>query len=259
MNNAVIIEDQLSGINLLKRLLAKHCPEVKVVGVARSVKEGLELIRNLPVKLDIAFLDIHLPDGFVFELLDELKTPTFSPVFVTGHDHLMMKAFDYSNLGFVLKPINPDDLIEAVKCAILGKENQIFKEQVEIFKSHFQHPNPFSKITLPGKYGLYFTKIKEIDYLVASDNYTNFHLSNGTKHLVTLNIGKYEQLFSPFSFFRIHKKYIVNLNRILYFSKEEGDVHVVMEDGAKLEVSRRRRKGFVERLKQLQKNFKPIL
>ena len=115
MTKAIIIEDEKQGLNNLKNLLAEHCSDISIIGEAASVAEGNKMIKSLRVNPDVAFLDINLPDGLVFQLLNNLDKIPFEVIFVTAFEKHAVRACQYSSIGYIVKPIDPDELKEAVR------------------------------------------------------------------------------------------------------------------------------------------------
>ena len=114
MIKAVIVEDEIKGLNNLKNLIATHCGEIEIIGEARSIQEGTALLNNSSIKPDVAFMDISLPDGLIFQLLNKLRPINFDIIFVTAYEEYAIKACEYSSIGYIVKPIDPDLLKEAV-------------------------------------------------------------------------------------------------------------------------------------------------
>ena len=112
---AIIVEDEAKGLNNLKNLLAKYCPQIELIGEAKSIVDALELFADPAVKPDVAFMDISLPDGLVFQLIEKLRPINFEVIFVTAYEEFAIKACEYSSIGYIVKPIDPDLLKEAVE------------------------------------------------------------------------------------------------------------------------------------------------
>jgi len=250
---AVIIEDEAKGLQNLQNLLAKHCPQVSVVGTADSVATGYKLLSDLDDELDVAFLDISLPDGLVFQLLNRLRPITFDIVFVTAYEEHAIKACEYASIGYVMKPIDPDILVEAVE-RINNKKAQETDRRLEIFQSYMNNPNAFTKMSISALDGIYFVNIKDIVRFEAEDNYTHIYLQNEERITASKTIKAYEDMLTPFNFYRVHKRHVINLNYMRKFVKGDGG-YLIMDDGMKIEVSRRRRPAFMEQMKRLQGSF----
>ena len=254
MINAIIIDDEQAGLNNLKNLLTQYCNGVQIVGTAENIRDGLRLINNSNVAIDVAFLDINLPDGLVFQLIEQLETIDFEIIFVTAYDNFAIRACQYSSIGYVTKPIDPDELIAAVKRIPKGKRYNT-KEQIEVFKSHF-NPNPFQKIGISSMTEVQFVPINEIVRLEADDNMTHFWIKDGRRITASKTLKYYDNLLTPFNFFKVHQSHLINLNYIKSYIRNEGG-YLIMEDGKNVEISRRRRPLFLEKLRQLQDSFSP--
>jgi two-component system, LytTR family, response regulator len=246
---AVIVEDEEMGLRNLKTLLAKYCPHVEVVATAEDVEGAIKMFNAPAVQPDVAFLDISLPDGLVFQVLNQLEDISFDVVFVTAFKDFAIKACEYGSIGYIVKPIDPDELKAAVSRVKLGKNARI-KERTEIVQGHLKNPNTFGKISVSAMDGIYFINIKDIVRLEAEDNYTHIFTKQGEKMTVAKTIKSYEELLQNINFFRVHKRHLINLNFMNKFIK--GDSLVVMDDNLKIEVSRRRRPQFLDMMKNLQ-------
>ena len=177
MIKAVIVEDELKGLNNLKNLLAKYCGEVEVIGEACSIEEGLALFADSSIRPDVAFLDISLPDGLVFQLLNQLRPIDFEIIFVTAYEEYAIKACEYSSIGYIVKPIDPDLLKEAVSRIEVRRENQMDK-RLDIFNNYYANPNAFTKMSISALDGIYFVNIRDIVRFEAEDNYTHIFMTS---------------------------------------------------------------------------------
>ena len=250
MINTIIIEDELHGITNLTNLLNRYCPDIHIENTAGSIKEGLNLLSVPELQPDLVFLDINLPDGLVFQLLDQLDEINFEIIFATAYERFAVKAFDYSSIGYITKPIDPEMLIDAVLKVRLQNKATI-ERRLQMLKNYYTNPNPFNKICIPSHEKLHFLEVNEIVRMEGSDNLTQFFLKDGSKIWSTKTIKYFNAPFSKCNFFRIHKKHIVNLNFIKNYVKGEGGF-VVMQDDTKLGVARRRKLSFMDKLKELQ-------
>lgn len=253
MIKAVIVEDEIKGLNNLKNLLAQHCEEVEVIGAATSVEEGVELLSDPSVKPDVAFLDISLPDGLVFQLLNRVKPIEFEIIFVTAYEEYAIKACEYSSIGYIVKPIDPDVLKEAVARIRQRRDAQMDK-RLDIFNNYMNNPNAFSKMSIFALDGIYFVNIRDIVRFEAEDNYTHIYLQSGERITASKTIKSYEDLLTQFNFYRVHKRHVINLNYMRKFVKGDGG-YLIMDDDKKIEVSRRRRPAFMEQLRRLQEGL----
>jgi two-component system LytT family response regulator len=249
MTRAIIVEDQLEGLNNLKNILKEHCPSVKVIAQARSIAQAVKVFSNPELKPDVAFLDIHLKDGLVFEALNHLKKVDFEIIFVTAFEKYAIKACQYSSIGFVMKPIDADELIDAVNR--IPENSHEIENRYELFSKIYNNPNAFEKLSISAVDGIYFVHIRDVLRLEAEDNYTHIYMKNGTKITASRTIKWYEELLEPMNFYRVHKRHVINLNYMQKFVKGDGG-YLVMDDGMNIEVSRRRRPAFMEQMRKLQ-------
>lgn len=245
MLNAIIVEDEPNGRINLKNLLQLNTPHVKVIAEAGSIEQALKLLQNPGKQPDIVFLDINLPDGLVFRLLDQLAEIRFEIIFVTAYEKYAMKACNYSCIGYVTKPIDPDELTAAIN-RVKKEDIQTSDERYQIFKDQYFNPNPFNKICIPAHDKIYLIEIKDIMFMKGEDNLTQFALNDGRKLWCSKTLGNYDY-FEAYNFFRIHKNCMVNLNYIEEYVRGEG--YVVMADKAHLEVARRKKPMLMKRLK----------
>lgn len=239
MFKALIIDDESKARNALKNLLAQYCQSVEVVGEADCVKAGIETIQKL--NPDVVFLDVQMPDGTGFDLLEQIKDINFKIIFASAYDKFAIQAFKFSALDYLQKPVEPEKLTEA--CSKLGDSDRFaeINKKLEVLLSN---KNSFEKIALPTMDGIIFVKIKEILRCESDNNYTNIFLFGGDKIIVSKTLKEYDEMLTPFNFFRIHKSHLINLAFLSRYKKGEGGC-VIMEDGAELEVSRRRKEEFL--------------
>ncbi|THH40469.1 LytR/AlgR family response regulator transcription factor [Neolewinella litorea] len=248
--NAVIIEDERKGLVNLKQMLNLHCPDVEVIGDADGVNTGCALFQRPDIKPDVAFLDINLGDGKVFQMIERIQPIDFDIIFVTAYDHFAMKACEYSSIGYILKPIDPDRLIEAVS-RVRPRQLARTDERLEVLRQYQNQPNSFEKMSIGGVDGIHFVKIRDIIRFEAEDNYTHIFLKNGQRITASKTIKLYEDMLAPFNFYRVHKRHVINMNYMKKFVKGEGG-YLVMDDDMRIEVSRRRRAAFMTQLRMLQ-------
>ncbi len=246
MHRAIIVDDESKARTTLRNLLEQHCSSrVTVIGEADCVKKGLEVIDTL--KPDLVFLDIQMPDGTGFDLLKQLPEINFKIIFASAYDKFAIQAFKFSALDYLLKPIEAENLIEA--CAKLDQTDR-FKELNKKLQVLLSNKNSFEKIALPALDGIIFVKISEIVRCESDDNYTSVFLRNGEKIVVSRTLKEYDEMLTPFNFFRIHKSHLINLGYLKRYKKGEGGF-VIMEDGAELEVSRRRKEDFMNAIQMI--------
>jgi len=253
MIRAIIVEDEASGLNNLKNLLKAYCSQVEVIGEATSVAEATTLFNDPKLRLDVAFLDIQLKDGLVFQFLNQLKRINFEIIFITAFDKYAIQACSYSAIGYILKPTDPDALVEAVNRFPMLNGEQIDK-RFDLFTKMYNHPNAYEKLSIAAVDGIYFVHIRDVQRLEAEDNYTHIYLKNGNKLTASKTIKWYEDLLQPMNFYRVHKSHVVNLNYMNKYVKGDGG-YLVMEDGKHIDISRRRRPAFMEQMRKLQQGI----
>jgi len=246
MIKTLIIEDEQKSREMLVAMLEKSCEFLNVIGAAKNVKDGVELIKLH--KPDLVFLDISMPDGSGFDLLEQVQGHKFELIFATASDQHAIRAIKYSACDYLLKPIDIEELKLAVdkvvqkKNAIPNMENLNFLiQQLKKTDDNFQ------KITLPTGNAFEVVNIKDIVRCEADGSYTTFFLADKRKLLVSFGLKHYEDLLPESDFIRIHHHHLINMNHVLRFLKEDGG-YAVMSDNSKLEISRRKKDAFMEKL-----------
>ena len=239
----IIVEDEQTSREILKNYLAKYCPTVDVLGEAKNIDEALVLIRNK--ELDLVFLDVEMPYGSGFDLLDKLGNTDFEVVFVTAYNQYAIEALNKHASYYLLKPISIDDLIKAIDYVteLKQKENEL---QNSILTPRSSPTN--EKITIPTQDGFEVLEIKDIIYCKADDNYTELYLENGLKKLVSKTLKYFEDSLKENGFARIHKSYLVNVSNIASYKKGKGGT-VFLSNGKELSVSASRKAEFLSYFK----------
>lgn len=232
---AIIIEDEANSREILRNYLEKYCKNVQLEGEAASIQDGLELLKkNAP---DLVFLDVEMPFGNAFDLLEKVPDRAFETVFVTAYDHYAIDALNNHAAYYLMKPINIDELVRAVEYVsdVKEKENALEGQLVQP-----KIKNVEGKITLPQQDGFQVLNVADIVFCKADDNYTEIHLEN-KKVLVSKTLKYFEDALSDFPFARIHKSYLVNVNEIVKYRKGKGG-SVIVSNGKELMVSASRKK-----------------
>jgi two-component system, LytTR family, response regulator len=246
MIKAIIVEDEKMSRETLRRMLEKYCPSVEVVAEADGYRKGLEQIRKFDP--DVVFLDIQMPDGSGFRLLEELDDITFEIIFTTAFDQFAIKAIKYSALDYLLKPIIPQDLVDAVK-KVEKKRSEIRKKKnldVLVENVHSQEENS-QKIILSTAEMIHVINVDDIIRCESDNYYTYFFFTDGRKLLVSKTLKENEELLSNHNFIRPHKSHLVNVKYIKSFIRQEGG-YIIMTDGSKIPVSRRKKDKIMETL-----------
>lgn len=243
----IIIEDEAQAISALKSELKYHCPQIEIVGEAKSVKEAIEIIKELQPEL--VFLDIQLSDGLGFDILTAYKEHTFKIIFTTAYSQYAIKAIKFSALDYLLKPIDSEELKEAVmKAEGHSKENDLAKFETLI--SNFKSKSDRKKIALQTSEGISVYEIDTILRCSAESNYTCVYFMNGKKSLFSKTLKEFEELLENSGFERIHHSHIINLNHLVNFINKDGG-YVVMSDKSTLPVSQRKKSNLINALNNL--------
>jgi two-component system LytT family response regulator len=241
MISCILIDDEKKCITTLELLIKMHCPGLQILATCESAAEGIKAINQL--QPDVVFLDIEMPKMNGFDMLEQFDKIFFNVVFTTAYNQFAIKAFKYSALNYLLKPIDPDDLKETMTRLENSKASPL-KEQFEILlKNIKQAGNKPQRIALSTGDGLMFVNTKEIIYCQSESNYTYVFLANGEKFLLARPLKEFEDTLSADNFFRIHNSYLVNLDQIKKFVRGDGG-YVIMNDGAQITIARARREEF---------------
>ncbi len=243
----VLIDDDSKNLKILRSMLTAFCPGVKILGEATSAQSGIDLIKS--VKPELVFLDIEMPYGNGFELLDKLMPVDFEIIFITAFDDYSLRAFKYSAIDYLLKPVDIDDLKAAINKA---SEKQYLKNNSQLLSNLLsnltQDKSQHMKLAISTNDGLTFVKLGDIIRFQADRNYTILYLAGNQKVIGSKNIKEYEEMLPVEIFFRIHHSHIINLSYVKSYNKGRGGT-VVMEDGANIEVAVRRKDNFLSHFK----------
>jgi two-component system LytT family response regulator len=246
MIRAVLIDDETDSIRVLRKLLETYCPQVEVVGTAEGVETGLAVI--LATHPDVLFLDIEMMQGNAFDLLNQLRPVAFQVIFVTAFDNYAIRAFKYSAVDYLLKPVDIDELVSAVGRVAERSQQRNIIEQMQVFLDNMgTYSLSQQKMAVPTVDGLIFINLREVVRLEAKSSYTQIKLENGEVVMATRTIKDYEDILPETLFCRIHNSHIINLQKIEKYHKGRGG-YVILEDGSEIEVASRRRQEFLRRL-----------
>ncbi|TBX70705.1 response regulator transcription factor [Flavobacterium silvisoli] len=250
MLRAVIVDDIENIRKKNSAIIKAHCPSVSIIGEADSVDSGVRLIRQLSP--DLVFLDVEMPDGTGFDLLQKLKPINFKVIFITGYEDFAIKAFRFSAIDYLLKPLDPADLIEAVKKVeeSLGKE--VFEMKLNNLFTNLERPKNLQKLVLKTADKIYSVNIQDIVNCESDKNYTTFHFINAPKLIVSTNLKEYETLLTPYNFFRTHQSHLINMSYFDHFIKAEGGNTIVMKNKTVIPLSVRKKEEFLVLLDNLQ-------
>jgi two-component system, LytTR family, response regulator len=245
MIRTVIIDDEPNNVEALSALLKKYCAGVFLTGTADSSETGIALITE--VKPELVLLDIEMPFGNAFDMLDKLVPVDFEIIFITAFDNYAINAFHYSALDYLLKPVNIKALQAAVQKAITRISEKNINQRINNLLSNLKTGDIVQQsIALPSQTGLTFVRLDDITWLEANSSYTNIYLQNKQKIVVSKTMGDFETMLPAASFSRVHHSYIVSHRFIRkYFSGRGG--YLEMEDGTVIEVSIRKKDMFLSK------------
>ena len=247
MIDAIIVDDEYYCCTVLETLIKKYCPQVAVKATCNSGEEGLIAISKFHPS--VVFLDIEMPGMNGFEMLEKLDTVDFCLIFTTSYDRYAIKAFSFSAMDYLLKPVDKDDLIKAVHKAELRPINPL-NHQLEILLERLRNPTTTSrKLALPTMEGLEFINTEDVISCTSDSNYTIIKIRNNKKFIVSKTLKEIEELLDTNIFMRVHHSHVINLNEINKYVKGEGG-YIIMSDGSNIDVSRSRKESVLKRLIQ---------
>lgn len=244
MIKAVLVDDEKNALEMMEWLLSTYCPQVEIAAMCSSAEQGIEAIyAHQP---DVVFLDIEMPKLNGFDMLEKFDKLFFDVVFCTAYDQFAIKAFKYSALNYLLKPVDPEDLKTTVQ-RIEAKKTIPTKEQFDLLLQNMQQPVKTTplRIALTTSDGLIFVPTADIIYCEAESNYTNVVLSGGKKVLVSKVLKEIDEALSGPDFYRVHSSFLININRIKKFVRGDGG-YIIMDNDATVSISRSRKQEFME-------------
>lgn len=245
--STIIIDDEPKNVQLLRNMLAAHCPQADVIATESDAKKAVSLLEEKQPQL--LFLDVEMPHLNGFELLKKLEPVPFEVIFVTAFSHYAIEAFEHHATGYITKPINTEKLVAAVNMAAKRiEEKSVNKNLFSLLEQSSRQSAP-DKIPLSTSNGLLFVKIADIMYCESSGNYTHFYMNDDKKIVVSRQLGEYEKLLPENNFTRIHDKYIINLGYIKEYIKGSGG-EVLLENGKEIPVASRRKDDFLARFEK---------
>ena len=250
MLKAIIIDDEQHCVDVLSAMLTKKFAlEIELIGAASSAAAGKQLIASK--KPALVFLDVEMPNETGLDLLMSLDKIDFEVIFTTAHEHYALKAIKLNALDYLLKPFSVEDLEDAIEKCRQKRSNSFNAEALRSLMGNLRSPaTETKKIGLPTGNGIRFVNIKDISHIESENNYSHFFFTDKTKLIVSKTLKEFEDLLEGYHFFRIHNSHLVNLAYVQSFLQKDGD-YIILTDGSKLEVSRRRKAELLEILKTL--------
>jgi len=245
----VSVDDEQACRNQVKTGIARYCPTLEYAGEAHSVKDALNMIPSLSP--DLVFLDIHMSDGTGFDLLNQLKERNFQVIFITGFQQHAIRAFELNALDYLLKPIDQTQFeaingkIEWFNDVFINQQPGLYHSNEEFVVNQIQRGQVPRQLVIKQSQGLKIIGYKDIVYLEADGSYTRIHKADGEIVVASRGLRSFEKLLHTDSFFRIHKSTLVNRKHLVefFFGNPE---QVVLSNGHRREVSRRRKQSFLD-------------
>lgn len=239
MIRSIIIEDEKRSRDTLRELLKRFCKNVEIIAEVDGYKSGIEAIKEH--KPDVIFLDIQMPDGSGFKLLEDIGEIDFEIIFTTAYDQFAIKAIKYSALDYLLKPIVPEELINAIKKIEKNKQKNTINKNIEVLLDNINTPEEEPKKIVLSTYDkIHVIKTDEIIRCESDNYYTKFFFTNGKQLLISKTLKENDELLSAHNFIRPHKSHLINTKFIKNYNRNEGGF-IVMTDDSKIPVSRRKR------------------
>ena len=252
MITAILIDDDDNLRNGMKTLLSRYAPEINIIGEANSLESGTALL--LETQPQVLFLDIHLGDGTGFDLLDKVNKKgklNSQIVFITAHEQYAIKAFRFSALDFLLKPVDPEELekvIEKIK-SVLDKNDSV--AHIDLLLENIRKKvDNFKRIALSTSDGIHLFEVSDIIRCESEDNYTKFYIKNNKPVMISKTLKEYEDLLTEHGFERIHQSHLINLSYLKSYIKKDGG-YIVMSDNSNIPISKRKKERLQEILKTL--------
>jgi len=251
MVKVVIIDDEQDAINSINLIVNEYCSNAEIIGTASSAAEGRNVILNQ--KPDLVFLDIEMPRGNGFDLLEMLPERSFEIIFITAYNNFAIKAFKYSAIDYILKPIDIDELVQAVDRAekrinLYKKNDSENRDRYDVLLDNIQTSQP-TKIMVPTSEGQIYLEISDINRIEAEGSYSTIFLNNKTKLLVSKNLKEFENMLSSNDFFRPHNSHLINLEFVKKYVLKDGG-YIEMTKDIVVPRSRRRKESFIDKMRE---------
>lgn len=249
MLRAVVIDDVETIRKKNIAIIKANCPTISIIGQADSVESGINSIKQLLP--DIVFLDVEMPDGTGFDLLQKLSPINFKVIFITGYEDFAIRAFRFSAIDYLLKPLDSSDLFEAVKKAEESLSKEVFDMKINNLFTNLERPKNLQKLILKTADRIYSVNIQDVVNCESDKNYTTFNFINAPKLVVSTNLKEYEMLLKPHNFFRTHQSHLINMAYFDHFIKTDGGNTVVMKNKTTIPLSVRKKEEFLVLLENL--------
>lgn len=246
---AIIVDDEKNNRITLHKLIEKFCPQVEIIAECDSVDSVIETIDRNPT--DVVFLDVEMPAKNGFDLLAhyDYHCP-FEVIFTTAYSHYAVKAFRFSALDYLLKPVDPEDLVRAVHRLAVKKSEETKNKQFELLEQRISNKDLAKKqLAISTLEGIYFASLDEIIHVDADSSYTKIYLTSGDMIMSSKPLKYFEELLEDYDFVRVHQSHIINLKHIRRYVRGDGG-QVIMTNGTEIEVSRRKKDDLLAKISE---------
>lgn len=247
MKKVLIIDDENRTRNLIANMIESFGLNVETIPEGENVQSGIKAIEKY--KPDIVFLDIQMPDGTGFDVLQSIPNKNFEVIFITAHEEFAIKAIKFSALDYLLKPVDPLELKAALEKALNSLEEESEGSQFDALQMNI-NPSEKRRLVLKTQESVHVVELDEIIRCEADRNYTSFFLQHGKKILVSKTLKEYETLLSAHNFLRVQQSHLININYVDRYDKKNGGA-VVMKDGSEVPLSPAKREVFFKRLENI--------
>ena len=247
MLKAIIVDDEEFLRSMIRNMLTDNFPEVDIVAEADSVSSGVNVIEA--EKPNLVFMDIEIKGGAGFDILEKVNYKDFRLIFITAFNNFAIKAFKFSAVDYILKPIDREEFLTSVRKAVIELEKPLLKEQIENFFNNYQHLQN-KKLVLRTVEDIHIVNINDILRCESDNSYTSFHILDGEIIVVSKSIKEYADILSEFGFIRPHQSHLINMNFIKRLDKSDGGF-LIMKDGREIPISTRRKQNLLQILDRL--------
>ncbi|MGD2035889.1 MAG: LytTR family DNA-binding domain-containing protein [Bacteroidales bacterium] len=245
---AIIIDDEPKIVSTISSLVGEHFADLEIVSTANDMATGLRAISEYDP--DILILDINLPDGTGFDLLKQVDLPRFKLIFITAYEEYAIRAFKYSAIDYLVKPIQPNELIEAINRAKNLKQKEDQQLKLSALLENLNEGNSMKKIVLRTADNIHLVKTEDIIRCESDSNYTFFYLTDGRKILVSRTMKEFAELLKSAGFLRVHQSHLININHIDRYAKADGGA-MIMKDNSSVPISHERKSYILKHLESL--------
>ena len=240
---AILVDDELPSLENLQQKLGEFCPDINVIATAQKPEEAIRLIEHH--QPDVIFLDIEMPRMNGFKMLEEIKEKDFDIVFITAYNHYAIDAIRISAFDYLVKPVPVKDLQNSVNRLINTHRRQI-PEKLDVLRQNLSNSRSQNdKITIVTNEGVDFYEIQQIIRIESSSNYSKIHFKDGKILLVTKLLKDFEEILTPYRFYRIHNSHLINLSYIKKYLRGDGG-QVIMQNDEVIDVARRKKEEFLK-------------